>query len=57
MDVHTLSPGDEVFWNDPDNGLCSRSYIIQSINITEDEIVQITDVDGSYLECFPEELE
>jgi hypothetical protein len=50
-----LHPNDEVFWNDPDNGLCSRHYLIAEIDI-QDGIVRITEKDGSYLECSPREL-
>jgi hypothetical protein len=54
-DVRKLSPGDEVFWTDPDNGVCSRYLTIQSIEIHKDVIV-IQDTDGGGLECFADEL-
>ena len=54
-DVRELNPGDEVFWNDPDDGDCSRMYTINRICISGD-IITITDVDGSDLECFAKEL-
>ena len=51
-----LAVGDEVYWNDPDNGLCSRYYTIGQIEING-EIVKIWDYsDGSYIECFANEL-
>ena len=50
-----LQPGDEVFWNDPHDGICSRLYYIQEIDI-EDGVVKITDPDGDYLECGAHEL-
>ena len=55
-EVKQLQIGDEVFWNDPDNGLTSRSVIIQSIEV-KGEIVCIYDRDGDNLECFASELE
>jgi hypothetical protein len=50
-----LHSGDEVTWNDPDNGICSRTGIIQSIECTED-MAKIVWVGGDYLECFLSEL-
>ena len=54
-EVIQLQPGDDVFWNDPDDDLASRWYFIEEIDI-EDGVVRITDVDGSYLECYASEL-
>jgi len=51
----SLQPGDEVTWNDPDDGACTRTLTIRSIEYRPD-MVQITDTDGGYLECFLEEL-
>jgi len=48
--------GDEVFWNDPDEGACSRILKVLSIEVT-DNVAAIQDVDGSIVECFVEELE
>jgi len=50
-----LRNGDEVWWNDPDDGACSRSYIIRYIEVKGD-IVCISSQDGEYLECFASEL-
>lgn len=50
-----LQPGDEVYWTDPDEGACSRVYRIRTIEIQGDVVV-ITEPDGSFLECFAEEL-
>lgn len=56
FELYCLSHGDEVYWTDPDEeSSCSRHYTIRSISIYGD-IVCITDVDGSDLECFAEEL-
>ena len=56
FEAHLLRNGDEVYWTDPDEeSSCSRHYTIQAIRIYGD-IVCITDVDGSDLECFAEEL-
>lgn len=56
-----LHAGDEVFWNDPDEGACSRtlkiSYITYHGEIGDaDCIIQITERDGSLVECFAKEL-
>lgn len=55
-EVRKLQPGDEVYWNDPDEGNCSRWYTIQTIVLHGGEIVRITDRMGNSLECFSEEL-
>jgi hypothetical protein len=54
-EVLELQVGDQVFWNDPEDGLCSRFYTIAAIEI-EDDMVRIVDTDGSELECFAYEL-
>lgn len=53
--VKKLHPGDEVHWTDPDEGLCSRTMTIQSIEVKGD-IVCIQDKNGDVLECFAKEL-
>jgi hypothetical protein len=56
-DVKKLQPGDEVFWNDPDDGKCSRHYTISKIEVRQTvQTVIIEDVDGDTLECFASEL-
>ena len=50
-----LAPGDEVYWNDPDDGICSRFYYISEIDIV-DGVIKITTKDGNYLECCAWEL-
>lgn len=54
-DVLSLRPGDAVFWNDPDAGLCSRAIIVHMIDVRPDR-VEIVDPDGDVLECYPEHL-
>jgi hypothetical protein len=57
-EVEKLHPGDEVYWNDPDDDpetSCSRVYKILTIQVF-DEMVVITEADGSHLECFAKEL-
>jgi hypothetical protein len=54
-DVKKLEPGDEVTWNDPDDGACTRTDTIGSIELHGD-IVRITWRDGSDLECWAHEL-
>lgn len=53
--VRSLKPGDEVFWTDPDNGACSRSYVIDGLTVNGD-CVRIVDKSGDVLECFRHEL-
>ncbi len=53
--ITELTKGDRVYWTDPDNGECSRYYVIKSITI-DGEVVTIQEPDGSYLECFSSEL-
>jgi hypothetical protein len=54
-DVKKLNPGDEVFWTDPDEGICSKVYTIHSIEV-RGSVVIIKDTNGSELECFAGEL-
>jgi hypothetical protein len=53
--VIRLRVGDEVVWNDPDDGICSRKYVIASIKY-KGGIVSIVDKNGDCLECFAREL-
>lgn len=54
-EVRKLYKGDEVYWNDPDEGRCSRIYKIHTIHVWANMVV-ITEPDGSTLECFADEL-
>lgn len=51
-----LHNGDEVTWNDPDDGACTRTLTIQSITYLGDNTVRITDKAGGELECLLSEL-
>lgn len=56
-----LHNGDEVWWDDPDDGKCSRYHTIQDITYAgkigdDDCVISIRDIDGSVLECFAREL-
>jgi len=53
--IHRLHRDDQVFWRDPDAGLCSRLYTILSIWI-KGNIVTIVDMRGDVLECYAREL-
>lgn len=53
--VAELHSGDQVKWNDPDNGLCSRIVTIGSIEVNG-TVVHITSIEGDELECFAREL-
>ncbi len=55
--VLELRHGDQVFWNDPDNGLCSGALTIGDISVNvETLVVTITDIMGDDIQCFPDEL-
>lgn len=55
-DVKKLHSGDEVFWNDPDEGLCSRMLKIHSIEFVPPNVFKIEEVDGSCVEVYAREL-
>lgn len=56
--IRGLQRGDSVYWNDPDDGICSRVLVIQTIEINDedDPVVIIMEPDGSVVECFASEL-
>ena len=56
-DIKKLHKGDEVYWNDPDEGTCSRMLHILSIKFTPPNVVYIEESDGSVVECYARELE
>ncbi len=53
--IKKLCRGDQVFWNDPDGGACSRHYTILLIKYMSG-VVKLTDIHGDYLECYAREL-
>jgi len=53
--VKGLQNWDEVFWTDPNDGLCSNHLLITDIHVV-DGVVRIWSIDGGYLEAFPDEL-
>lgn len=59
-EVKQLHPGDEVYWSDPDDGLCSRHLQIQTIDVGVDSgdntVISITEDDESVVEVFLREL-
>lgn len=50
-----LTPGDKVFWEDPDDGICSKWITVKTIRFERD-VASITGEDGSITECFPCEI-
>lgn len=52
----SLQAGDTVFWNDPDDGACSRYLEIHKIVYLTEEDVRITESGGSVVECCISEL-
>jgi hypothetical protein len=53
--IDKLKPGDQVFWNDPDDNICSRAFQIKTIKKTGD-VIKIVGADGSSVECLAKEL-
>lgn len=51
-----LHPGDEVTWNDPDDGACTCTFTILEIHHHCDDIFKITKMDGGYIEVLASEL-
>ena len=51
-----LRPGDEVTWNDPDDGHCTRSGILSAIEFIGDDSARITFQDGWSAEVLLSEL-
>lgn len=56
MSDFEIHPGDEVTWNDPDNGTCSRTGVVESVEFHENGIVELTMNDGWTVEAFVHEL-
>lgn len=55
QEIQELHSGDEVYWADPEEGATSRILTIRTIEVFE-EIVVITEPNGSSLDCFASEL-
>ena len=55
MNRQQLKPGIRVFWQDPDNGACSRYVVIKHVEF-HGEIVRLQESDGAVIECFLNEL-
>ncbi len=51
-----LHPGDEVTWNDPENGACSRTGALLEIRYFGNSIASITFTDRWQSDVFLEEL-
>lgn len=54
-DAKKLRPGDQVFWNDPDEGACSRVLTIRAVEVCGN-VVCIMEPNGSEVECYAREL-
>lgn len=55
-DLKKLHSGDEITWNDPDDGICSRTEAIQSLDFKGDGVVGIHWLDGGYTEALTSEI-
>ena len=51
-----IEAGDQVKWNDPDGGICSRTVTIGAIEQDRDDSVMITVVSGDCIEARRSEL-
>lgn len=54
--AHALQAGDEVTWNDPDDGICTKTFRILRIEWLTADVTQIAGDDGSELEANYHEL-
>lgn len=54
MSIHDLHVGSEVFWNDPDAGICSGWYTIEEV--VNDEVLRLRNEAGSEVEVYVQEL-
>ena len=54
MQMRDINVGDTLFWNDPDDGICSCKVIVKEIY--DDSIVG-EEHGGGELEAYPNELE
>lgn len=55
-DVKNLKAGDRVYWNDPDDGICSGVVKIKNITIKNDKWIDIETEGGREIECIPSEI-
>lgn len=53
---HKLAPGDEVTWNDPDEGFISMAGVIQTIEWPRPDLARILFTHGQELEALADEL-
>jgi hypothetical protein len=54
---HCLAYGDEVFWNDPDDGICSgKAFFRRFMRIDCGNDVAIIEKDGVEMECYVDEI-
>lgn len=55
VDGLTLLPGDKVFWEDPNGGICSGIYTLIEV-IPNSQVCVITNFEGINVECFSYQL-
>lgn len=55
-----IKPGDVVFWNDPNNGECSRLITVRAVHVHDEEAEEImytlTDADGETVQGYAHEF-
>lgn len=54
MDMKDIKEGDMLFWNDPDDGICS---CVVKVKRKDDDTVYCEEVHGGEVEALPKELE
>lgn len=54
--VWGLQAGDEIEWDDPDEGVCSRVLKVKSVEFRGDRSLAIEEEDGSVVEGYIEEF-
>jgi len=54
MKFEEIHEGAEVYWNDPDAGICSGYYTVY--RFLNDDVVVLTNKQGSLVEAFIHEL-
>lgn len=53
--IKNVKAGDKIQWNDPDEGTCSNSIVVKSIE-DKGDLIAITGEDEEYIECYLDEI-
>ncbi|RPJ59095.1 MAG: hypothetical protein EHM12_07225 [Dehalococcoidia bacterium] len=55
--IWNLQNGDEIYWNDPDEGRCSRMLRVKNFEFRGDDVISIEDITGAVVEGFMNEFD